>query len=239
MDTDQDKKTATVRPFAKAVVDKTECIRDEVKKDTAALGAKVASVKPKVESGIKKSGQKAEEALKKAGSMAAEETVKMTQNVADKATEEKARVSRMAADKGEQIKKAAAVKSEQVKKEAKAKTEAVKKAAVIKSEEAKKAAKKKETEVKNAAAEKVMAAKKEVKKTIEKTELKNVKTEMHIQFAGKSYTTEDLVKIAKDVWQFDLNKKPEEFRSIEFYVKPEENITYYVINGNVTGSFYI
>ena len=50
---------------------------------------------------------------------------------------------------------------------------------------------------------------------------------------------EDLVKIARDVWQFDLHKKPEDFKAVELYVKTEESTVYYVINGNVTGSFGI
>lgn len=62
---------------------------------------------------------------------------------------------------------------------------------------------------------------------------------VHLQFAGKSYTTEDLVKSAKDVWQYDLNQKPEDFKTVSLYVKPEENLVYYVINDEVSGNFYI
>ena len=62
---------------------------------------------------------------------------------------------------------------------------------------------------------------------------------MKFEFSGKSYANEDLVKIAKDVWKFDLGKKESEFKSVELYVKPEELVAYYVINGNVTGSFTI
>lgn len=68
---------------------------------------------------------------------------------------------------------------------------------------------------------------------------RTVKSEVHLQFSGKSYATEDLIKIARDVWQYDLGKDPAEFKSVELYVKPAENLTYYVINGNVTGSFFI
>lgn len=66
-----------------------------------------------------------------------------------------------------------------------------------------------------------------------------VKVEMNIQFGGKSYTTEDLVKIAKDVWKYDLKQKAADFKSVELYVKPEDGMTYYVINGKEAGSFYI
>ncbi len=60
-----------------------------------------------------------------------------------------------------------------------------------------------------------------------------------LQFDGKSYTTEDLVNIAKDVWKYDLNQKAEDFKSVELYVKPEESAVYYVINTDVTGRFSI
>ena len=42
------------------------------------------------------------------------------------------------------------------------------------------------------------------KKTTKKAELKSA---MHIQFDGKSYEQEDLVKIAKDVWKYDLKQR--------------------------------
>ena len=44
------------------------------------------------------------------------------------------------------------------------------------------------------------------------------------------------MKIAKDVWKFDLKKKVGDLKSVELYVKPEENICYYVMNDE-TGSF--
>ena len=37
----------------------------------------------------------------------------------------------------------------------------------------------------------------------------------------------------------ELPCKEEDIQSIELYVKPEENTAYYVINGDVTGSFFI
>ena len=60
-----------------------------------------------------------------------------------------------------------------------------------------------------------------------------------VQFAGKSYTNEDLVKIAKDVWQYDLKKEEKDLKSVDLYVKPEESTVYYVFNGTEEGSFGI
>lgn len=85
-------------------------------------------------------------------------------------------------------------------------------------------------------AEKAPAKKTTAKKAPVK---KEVKVSMNVQFGGKSYTTEDLVKIAKDVWRYDLKQKAADFKSVELYVKPEDGMAYYVINGKEAGSFYI
>ena len=98
---------------------------------------------------------------------------------------------------------------------------------VVKEEPKKAAAEKKAPAAKKPAAPKKAEKKVEVKETV------------NFQFRGKSYTPEDLLNICKDVWKYDLNGKEEDFKSVELYVKPEENTTYYVINGNITGSFFI
>ena len=99
-------------------------------------------------------------------------------------------------------------------------------------------------EVKKEAVKKTPAAKKETvkKETVKKAPAAKkpvVKEEVNFQFSGKSYTSEDLIRITRDVWKYDLNGKEEDIQSIELYVKPEENTAYYVINGDVTGSFFI
>lgn len=66
-----------------------------------------------------------------------------------------------------------------------------------------------------------------------------LKTAVCLQFSGKSYSEEDLVKMARDVWKYDLKQKLGELTSIELYVKPEENKAYYVMNKDFAGSFYI
>ena len=124
---------------------------------------------------------------------------------------------------------------------AKAAVETTKKAAEA---TAKKAAAKttaaKTTETKTTAA-KTTAAKKTTTRTAAAKTKKAaaVKENISIQFAGKDYTTEQLVKIAKDVWEFDLKKDPADFKEVQLYVKPEEAKAYYVINGTETGSFDI
>lgn len=92
-------------------------------------------------------------------------------------------------------------------------------------------------EVKAEAAEKKAPAKKApAKKAAAKKEMK---TEIAVQFAGKSYTQDELVKIAKDVWKYDLKQKAADLVSVELYVKPEESMVYYVFNGTECGSFAI
>lgn len=114
------------------------------------------------------------------------------------------------------------------------------KATETKAATAKKAPAKKETAEKKTAAKKETAEKKAPAKKATTTAAKaEAKAVVNLQFSGKSYTTEDLVKIAKDVWKYDLKKKVSDFKTVELYVKPEESQVYYVINEEVTGSFGI
>lgn len=94
---------------------------------------------------------------------------------------------------------------------------------------------KKEAEVKEAAV-KEEAVKASAKRVGRKPK---VEAEISVQFAGKSYSREDLIKIAKDVWKYDLKKEERDLKEIKLYVKPEESLAYYVFNGEEEGSFII
>lgn len=120
-----------------------------------------------------------------------------------------------------EVKEAAKEVKAPVKKEA-TKKETVKKAPAAKKAPAKKEAAKKET-VKKAPAAKKETAKKAAVVTLE--------------YKGNAYTEASLVQSAKDVWVYDLGKDLKDFKSVELYVKPEENTVYYVINKEVTGGF--
>lgn len=142
--------------------------------------------------------------------------------------------------------KKAAVKAEAAKVETVVKNVAEKaapaaKAVAEKAAPAAKAVAEKAAPVAKAATEKAASAKKAVKTTAKKATTKKaeVKATISVQFDGKSYTTEELVKIAKDVWKYDLKRKVSDFQTVELFVKPEESIAYYVINGEVKGSFGI
>lgn len=123
-----------------------------------------------------------------------------------------------------------------VKKVEKAVEPAVKKA----EEKAAPAAKAVKKETAKAAAKAKTAVKKTAAKAgAKRSPKKEAEAIVSVQFSGKSYTTQELVAIAKDVWKYDLKQKVSDFKSVELYVKPEENQTYYVINGEYTGSFFI
>ena len=102
-------------------------------------------------------------------------------------------------------------------------TEEVKKAPAKKS-----TTKKASTKTEEKATTKKEAAKKET-----------VKVSVTLQFNDKSYTEEELVNIAKDVWKYDLNQVEADLKNVQLYVKPEEGLCYYVFNGDITGSFVI
>lgn len=142
--------------------------------------------------------------------------------------------------------KAAEVKAPVVEAKAEVKAEAkapateakapVKKAAA-KKETAAKAPAKKETVKKETAAKKAPVAKKEAAPKAAKASKAAV--QVTVQFADKNYTTEDLAKIANDVWVYDYDKKASELKDVQLYVKPEESKVYYVFNNEITGDFMI
>lgn len=119
----------------------------------------------------------------------------------------------------------------EVKTEVKAEKPVAAKKETVAEETAKKETVKKEV-VKKEAVKKAPAKKAPAKKA-------ELKAEVTVQYADKSYSQEDLVKIAKDVWKFDLKQKVADLESVELYVKPEENTVYYVMNKKFTGSFTI
>lgn len=77
------------------------------------------------------------------------------------------------------------------------------------------------------------------KKTAEKKETvkRRAKNSITLEWAGRSLTEDSLVQSAKDVWVYDLGRDVKDFKSVELYIKPEDQAVYYVINGDVKGSF--
>ena len=159
---------------------------------------------------------------------APKKTVKPVAKAAETTTAPKVEVKKpvvpVAAPKAEETKEApkAEEKKEAAPKAAAAKKETAPKAAVAKKEAAPKAAAAKK-EAAPKAAPKAAAKKAPAKKAAKKAEMKSA---LHIQFSGKSYSQEELEKMAKDVWKYDLKQKASELSNIELYVKPQEGSVY-------------
>ncbi len=81
------------------------------------------------------------------------------------------------------------------------------------------------------------AEKPAAKKTVTKKATASVKTKIELQYAEKNISYDDIVKNAKEFWTSELGNKAEDLKSLDLYVKPEENRVYYVANGKETGSF--
>ena len=123
-----------------------------------------------------------------------------------------------------------AVKAETAKVEVKAEET---KAAVKTTE---KAAEAKTTETaKKAPAKKTTARKTPAKRTTTK-KAAVVTEEVYLQYAGKEFSSADLTAKVKEIWKA-MGKKAADLKDIKVYVKPEENVAYYVINNEETGSF--
>ena len=123
---------------------------------------------------------------------------------------------------------AAEVKAEPSKAEAvKAATESVKETAKEAVKETAKAPAK--------TAGKAEAKKPAVRRTAKKAAV--AAEEIFIQYAGKEFTTKDVVANVKKAWTEMTGKKEEDVQDIKVYVKTEENKAYYVVNGEAEGHY--
>lgn len=108
--------------------------------------------------------------------------------------------------------------------------------------EVKTAAKKetvKKTAAKKPAAKKSTTAKKaDTKKTVSKT-VQNIEAKTVIQYSGKEITASDILETVKKIWVEKFQGKLEEIKTIEIYIKPEENKAYFVVNGLSNGDYFV
>lgn len=73
--------------------------------------------------------------------------------------------------------------------------------------------------------------KKETKKApAKRAAAKDIKTSVVVQFAGKEVIEKELIAAVKKAYTKKGNKVGD-IKTIEIYVKPEENAAYYVVNG--------
>ena len=115
------------------------------------------------------------------------------------------------------------------------KAEAVKTAAVETVKETAKEAVKETAKAPAKTAVKAEAKKPAVRRTAKKAAV--AAEEIFIQYAGKEFTTKDLVAEVKKAWTEMTGKKEEEIQDIKVYVKTEENKAYYVVNGEAEGHY--
>ena len=97
----------------------------------------------------------------------------------------------------------------------------------------KEAAPKKETTAKKATTKKETVKKETtVKKTASK---KEIKVNAIVEHYGRQISEQDIIANVKRAWT-NSGKNEKDIKSIELYIKPEENAVYYVVNGTETGA---
>lgn len=65
-----------------------------------------------------------------------------------------------------------------------------------------------------------------------------MKTTFYVEYYGKQIDEATLIKTAKSKWT-DSGRKVSDLKSLNLYIKPEENMAYYVFNEDENGSFSI
>lgn len=90
----------------------------------------------------------------------------------------------------------------------------------------------KKTPEKKAPAKKTTAKKTTTKKTTAK---KEIKVSTFVQYYGKQVEEKEIIANVKKAWT-GSGKKVGDIKTMELYIKPEENAVYYVVNGTETGS---
>lgn len=76
------------------------------------------------------------------------------------------------------------------------------------------------------------------KKTTSRKPAAKKNTEIFVQYGELEIKTDDIIEKAKNVFVAAGNKKTDA-KDIKIYIKPEENMVYFVINGDYNGSFSI
>ncbi|MCL2415648.1 MAG: DUF6465 family protein [Defluviitaleaceae bacterium] len=65
-----------------------------------------------------------------------------------------------------------------------------------------------------------------------------LKAEIYVEINGIQTDTQMLTDVAKDIWKGEGNRL-KDMKTLEIYFKPNENVCYYVINGDVKGQFEV
>ena len=65
-----------------------------------------------------------------------------------------------------------------------------------------------------------------------------MQTELIIELGGKQINTNYFMDNVKEHWKAEGNKI-KDLKSVSIYYKPEENTCYFVLNGEIKGSFEV
>lgn len=87
------------------------------------------------------------------------------------------------------------------------------------------------------AAEKTTATKTTTKRTTKKAAA--VTPTYILQFSGKELSTNDIYENVKNTWVAQTEGKVEDIKTIEIYMKPEENRAYFVVNGESNENYFV
>lgn len=66
-----------------------------------------------------------------------------------------------------------------------------------------------------------------------------MKSTYNVEFAGNQIESKEVIARAKKVWvdACNKNRKVKDLKTMDLYLKPEENAVYYVFNEEESGSF--
>ncbi len=76
-------------------------------------------------------------------------------------------------------------------------------------------------------------------KTAGAVKAEGIKEEFIIQFHGREISNERILERFKENWTVGYGKDFADVHEVTYYVKPEEDAVYYVVNGTEQGSFQI
>lgn len=63
-------------------------------------------------------------------------------------------------------------------------------------------------------------------------------TDIYIQYADKEVCIQkEVLGKVTEIWTKDMGNPEEDMKELKVYIKPEDDAAYFVINGDITGSF--
>lgn len=66
-----------------------------------------------------------------------------------------------------------------------------------------------------------------------------IKARLYLQLVDGVVSCDNIVQNVKDIWSHNMNRNIDKIESLKVCVLPDEDTAKYVINNEVSGSFYI